>query len=394
MGNLTTAKVREHNEPGRYGDGGGLYLAVSKAGTKSWVQRVRIEGKRTDKGLGGFPSVGLSEARRLAESNRVALAQGRNPWVTGIYFSELRAPIEIPTFQQVARRFHQVNVDAGGWTNSKNIDAWLGRAAKYLFPKIGGRQVDLIMAAELRDQILIPVALEKAETAKRLRIILRQVFEYAVESEYIDFNPIDRIPAKRLRRPKHKNFDALPWQDVPAAFDKIRWCYEAWTVTRLCFQFMILTAARPREARMARWSEIDSSDRKAPVWNIPASRMKSRRRHRVPLSMQAESVLDEARKELDYTTGLVFPAPSGQPLSENALPIRARKTTGATAQGFRSSFRNWAAERGVSWEVSELSLAHQVGNATSHAYFRSDLLDARRPVMQDWADHCRAGSPF
>ena len=145
---------------------------------------------------------------------------------------------------------------------------------------------------------------------------------------------------------------------------------------------------------MARWSEIDSSDRKAPVWNIPASRMKSRRRHRVPLSMQAESVLDEARKELDYTTGLVFPAPSGQPLSENALPIRARKTTGATAQGFRSSFKNWAAERGVSWEVSELSLAHQVGNATSRAYFRSDLLDARRPVMQDWADHCRAGSPF
>ena len=138
MAQLTTAKLRALKEPGRYGDGRGLYLNVAKSGTKSWVQRCRVDGKRTDKGLGGFPSVGLSEARRLAESNRVALARGRNPWQSGTYAPEARVPIDIPNFEQTARRFHQVNLDAGGWTNVKNVAAWLGRAEKYLFPKIGG----------------------------------------------------------------------------------------------------------------------------------------------------------------------------------------------------------------------------------------------------------------
>ena len=390
MTKLTTARVRKLNEAGRYGDGGGLYLNVSKTGTKSWVQRVRIVGKRTDKGLGGFPSVALSEARRLADSNRVALAAGRNPWAAGRYLSEVHTEPDIPTFEQVARRFHEVNVAAGGWTNPKNISAWMGRAEKYLFPRLGGRQIDLITAAELRDQILIPVSLEKAETAKRLRIILKQVFEYAIESEYMDFNPVGRIPAKRLRRPTPKHFDAPAWQNVPAALAKVR-DSEAWTATRLCFQFMTFTAARPCEARLARWDEIDT---KASVWNIPASRMKSRRTHRVPLSIQASLLLSDAHKDLGHTSGLVFPAPGGQPLSENALTMRARKTADVTAHGMRSAFRDWAAERGVSWEVAELALAHCVGNATERSYFRSDLLDARRDLMQEWADFCWDIVPF
>ena len=374
-----------------------------------------MDGKRTDKGLGGFPSVGLSEARRLAESNRVALARGRNPWQSGTYAPEARVPIDIPNFEQTARRFHQVNLDAGGWTNVKNVAAWLGRAEKYLFPKIGGCQVDLISAAEIRDQILIPVALEKPETAKRLRIILKQVFEYAVESEYIDFNPIDRIPARRLRRPSPKRFDAPEWQDMPAILEKIQWS-EAWAATKLCFRFMVLTAARPSEARLARWSEIDHKDR---VWSIPASRMKSRRPHRVPLSIQTAVLLDEVRRLnkgfLDFidegdsyfygqhhvvnqavaASQLIFPSPNGQPLSESALNIRARKTANVTAHGTaRRAFRNWAAESGASWEVSELALAHTVGTPTSRAYFSSDLLEERRDLMQAWGDFCLGAPPF
>ena len=390
MTKLTTARVRKLNEAGRYGDGGGLYLNVSKTGTKSWVQRVRIVGKRTDKGLGGFPSVALSEARRLADSNRVALAAGRNPWAAGRYLSEVLTEPDIPTFEQVARRFHEVNVAAGGWTNPKNISAWMGRAEKYLFPRLGGRQINLITAAELRDEVLIPVSLDKRETAKRLRIILKQVFEYALESEYVDMNPVDRIPAKRLRRPQPKHFDTLPWQDVPAALESVRRS-EAWKVTKLSLEFMILTATRPNEVRFARWDEVDSA---ADVWSIPAHRMKSKRPHRVPLSIQASVLLGEVRYSLDCTTGLVFPAPSGKPLSENALCMRTRKTGVGTAHGFRSAFRSWAAERGASWELAEMSLSHCVGSATERAYMRSDLLEARRDLMQAWANHCGPELPF
>ena len=390
MTKLTTARVRKLNEAGRYGDGGGLYLNVSKTGTKSWVQRVRIVGKRTDKGLGGFPSVALSEARRLADSNRVALAAGRNPWAAGRYLSEVLTEPDIPTFEQVARRFHEVNVAAGGWTNPKNISAWMGRAEKYLFPRLGGRQIDLITAAELRDEVLIPVSLDKPETAKRLRIILKQVFEYAIESEYMDFNPVGRIPAKRLRRPTPKHFDAPAWQDVPDALERIRRS-EAWKVTKLSLEFMILTATRPNEVRFARWDEVDGA---ADVWSIPAHRMKSKRPHRVPLSIQASVLLPQVRYYLDDTTGLVFPAPSGKPLSENALCMRTRKTGVGTAHGFRSAFRSWAAERGASWELAEMSLSHCVGSATERAYMRSDLLEARRELMQAWANHCGPEPPF
>ncbi len=259
------------------------------------------------------------------------------------------------------------------------------------------------------------MALEKPETAKRLRIILKQVFEYAVESEYMDFNPIDRIPARRLRRPSPKRFDAPEWQDVPAILKKIQWS-EAWAATKLCFRFMVLTAARPSEARLARWSEID---RKDPVWSIPTSRMKSRRPHRVPLSIQAAVLLDEVRRLnkgfLDFidegdsyfygqhhvvnqavaTSQFIFPSPNGQPLSESALNIRARETANVTAHGTaRRAFRNWAAESGASWEASELALAHTVGTPTSRAYFNSDLLEERRDLMQAWGDFCLGGPPF
>ena len=154
---------------------------------------------------------------------------------------------------------------------------------------------------------------------------------------------------------------------------------------------MILTATRPNEVRFARWDEVDSA---ADVWSIPAHRMKSKRPHRVPLSIQASVLLGEVRYSLDCTTGLVFPAPSGKPLSENALCMRTRKTGVGTAHGFRSAFRSWAAERGASWELAEMSLSHCVGSATERAYMRSDLLEARRDLMQAWANHCGPELPF
>ena len=385
MGNLTVKRLRALSEPGRYGDGGGLYLVVAKTGTRSWIQRIRMDGKRTDKGLGGFPAVGLAEARKAAAENKVAILAGRNPFAV-----DAAPEAETPTFKEAACRFHEMNAASGGWTNQKNIAAWMLRARKHLFPKIGNRPVDSIGAAELRDTILLPVSLEKPETARRLRVILRQTFELALESEWIDSNPIDRIPAKRLRKPEPEHVASLPWQGVPDALDAIR-DSESLPVTKLAFSFLILTAARTREIRLAEWSEIDLDTR---TWAVPAAKMKAKREHRVPLSIQAQMVLQKARQIADGR-GLVFPAKSGGPLSENALSMRARKCgLAATPHGFRSTFRDWAAETGVAFEVAETAIAHAIGTPTTRAYFRSDLLDARRPIMQAWADHVDpAGAP-
>ena len=390
MSKLTTAKIRKLNDFGRSGDGGGLYLNVSKSGTKSWVQRVRIDGRRTDKGLGGFPSVGLSEARRIADANRVALAKGRNPWATGVLRTETNAPVDVPSFEVLARRCHTVNVAAGRWTNAKNISNWIHRAEKHVFPKIGNRPVDVIKTAEIRDDILIPLASSHPETAKRVRIIVKDTFDFAVESELIDTNPVSRIPSKRLRRPVPKHLDSIDYTLIPDALERLR-DSDAWEATKLCLTFQILTAARPGEARNARWDEIDLTDN---VRVIDAERMKARRDHRIPLSVQATVLLRTARRKLDSTTGLVFPAPNGKPLSENALNMRTRKLGIGTAHGLRAAFMGWCAEASVPLEVAQLSLAHQIGNTTTQAYFRTDLLERRREVMQSWADHVDGPLPF
>ena len=183
---------------------------------------------------------------------------------------------------------------------------------------------------------------------------------------------------------------ALPFAEVPAALKRLkrhRGFLEAqpWTVTLLCLEFLILTAARSWEARGARWEDIDL---KAGIWTIPASRMKMGKAHRVPLSFQANCVLREACEKLGGKSGLVFPTPAGKPLSGHCLSHRLRRDEpGCVPHGFRSSFRDWAAEKsGASREAIELALAHTVGGPVETAYFRSDLLEQRQPLMEKWAD--------
>ena len=394
---LTADKARTERRPGRYGDGHGLYLVVAPGGSKSWVLRMQQAGRRTDRGLGGYPAVTLAEARNLAEEMRVKVRKaGHAP-------RKDRQPAEAPrgasswskspTFEQVARRFHETNAGAGGWTSKKNVSAWMGRAENHLFPVIGKQPIDQVTVTTLRDDILIPMAQDKPETAKRLRIIARQVFEYAMESGFVDANPIDRIPSKRLPKPKPKPMAALPYQDVPEALRKLKGDRSAHEpqplpVTLLCFELLILTAVRSAEARGATWREIDLD---AGLWEIPASRMKMSRPHRVPLSKQATALLTKARDELGVNdSGIVFPHPTtGRPLSENALSDRAEKDRmGAVPHGMRSSFRTWAAEQSsASSDAAELALAHYVGSAVERSYNRTDLLDERRAMMQAWADY-------
>ena len=389
---LSVDTVKRLTEPGRYGDGGGLYLVMAPGGSKSWVLRVQKAGKRTDKGLGGYPAVSLAAARRLAEDTRVAIRHDGldvgTPKAEGQPATK-PAPRRRNTFEAIARNVHAMNTDAGTWCPG-NAKQWLQRAESYLFPTIGGRRIDDIQVQILRDDILRPLASEHPETGKRVRIIMRQTFQQAVEDGLLEANPVDRIPAARLKRPVPTHRKALDYRDVPAALqhlDRYRGVHEGRPsrASLLCLSFMVLTAARPGEARRATWEEIDLEAR---TWTIPAAKMKARRDHVVPLSPEALFVLFRARK-LSDGQGWIFPKNKGQAISSEALNNRMKKDgLDCVPHGFRSSFRDWAAETsGAGWETIELSLAHQIGTTTTQAYFRSTLLEQRRPLMDAWGDY-------
>ena len=416
MGSLTAAKVRELSESGRYGDGGGLYLSIAKAGSKSWVMRLRIEGKRTDKGLGGFPSVSLTEARKVADANRVAVEEGRNPWSDDERDRMERAQDldRMPTFNEATRKVHAAKLP--GFSSAKHGDNWIQMLERHVLPVFGDTPVNEIRPREVKDffERLGPTL---TETARRLRFRMREIFDDCIESEYITVNPAgDGIRASVKRWSSHhkvQHFKALPYQQVPGVVDIILYS-QGMRETRLALAFVVLTAARSGEVRGARWDEIDLDAR---TWSIPPERMKSDRPHVVPLSIEAHLLLQDAKEAIkkreksekrrpDYDSsfesdpmpdaGLIFPHSSGKPLSDAALSLRARKDKlGCTPHGFRSSFRDWATAQGKwQWEAIELCLAHKVGNSVAQAYFRDDLLEQRRPIMEAWADYVWPINPF
>ena len=404
MASLTAAKVLALHQSGRYGDGGGLYLSITKAGTKSWVMRLRIDGKRTDKGLGGSPTVSLSAARKTADAYRVAVEEGRNPWDKAERDRMGRAAglDHIPTFADAARKLHKDKVAAGEISSDKHARNWIQMLERHVFPVFGDTPIDEISQREVKD-FLEGIGPTLTETARRLRFRMREIFDDAVESQYRTDNPAgDGIRGSVKRWSSHRkvtHFKALPYQQVPGVIDKILYS-QGMRETRLAFAFLILTAARSGEVRGARWDEIENG-----VWTIPAERMKADRPHAVPLSIQASVVLQGARDAVDKrlkrrpdydANGLIWPHPSGKPLSENALSLRAKKDgLGCTPHGFRSSFKGWATSQGDwAWETIEISLAHRVGNSVAQAYFRDDLLEQRWPLMQEWADYVWNIRPF
>ncbi len=382
MGNLTAAQLRKINEPGRYGDGAGLYLVVSPGGSRYWIQRIRLDGMRTDKGLGSLTDVSLTEARKKAAANRDALQQGRNPWSE--QEQEKAARLEqlkvIPTFRDVTYKVHEAN--AVRWRNGKHTISWLQTLERHA-KLILDMPIDEITQAHVLT-VLEPIWSTKPETARRVRQRMRAVFKWGVSWGYIPFNPAGEvIDGALVPMPKvQEHLKALPYQEVPAAIKKIR-DSEAWAATKLAFEFMILTAARGGEVRYATWAEIDGD-----TWTRPAHKMKGNKPHRVPLSIQATVLLRTAKEKLGTESGLIFPSPDGNPLSENALPMRAKKCgIQAVPHGFRSSFRDWAEEcSSGSHAAIEISLVHDYGSAVERAYFRSDLLEQRRELNQEWCN--------
>ena len=375
---LTAAFVRTVTEPGRYGDrrgGHGLSLLVKPMKTgrtsRSWSQRIIIGGKVSTLGLGSYPKVSLAEARAKALENARAVAQGKDPRGGAI-----------PTFAEAVEIV--IKLHEPTWRNGTRTAAiWRQSLQDHANPKLGRRRVDEILVGHVLEAVT-PIWHQKPEMARKVRQRVSTVMKWAVAQGYRQDDPAGPAINAALprRNGKTSHYRALDYREVATALATVD-ASGAWPATKRCIKFLVLTAARSGEVRGARWDEIDLEARE---WRVPAARMKTNIQHRVPLSDAAMRVLEEAHAEQDGS-GFVFPSQRGRPLSDATLSKLIRELgINAVPHGFRSSFRDWAAEAGQPRDVAEAALAHVVGGVEA-AYFRSDLFQRRVELMQKWADY-------
>lgn len=379
MNRLSARKVATLSEPGLYADGGGLYLRVTPGGTKSWIFRYRRHGRLHDMGLGPLHTVSLASAREIATEQRRLLLDSTDP--IDARRSAQAAAEGIPTVRAAAQAY--IEQHRHGWKNAKHAQQWANTMEGYVYPRIGDRPVDQVTTEDVLG-VLRPIWTKKAETATRVRQRLETVLDAAFAARHWDrLNParwrghLDKLLPAARRVAKVKHFTAMPYRDVPAFMATLR-TLEGSVARGL--QFAILCASRPSEVRFATGEEISGD-----VWSIPAERMKAAREHVVPLSTEAMALLAGAGP------GLLFPHDvTGRPLSENAFRQRLLSMgLQVTAHGFRSTFRDWAAETtDFPAEVVEMALAHSIKSKTEAAYRRGNLLEKRRVLMEAWAAHC------
>ena len=377
---LTTVKLRKLIKPGLYGDGQNLYLQVRGPTRRSWLFRYMIGGKARSMGLGHVDDVSLVEARNKADAARKLVREGVDP-LDARAVSQAKAV----TFSTAAKRYFEAN--QAGWRSEKHRAAWRATIAE-VEPVIGALPVEAVDTdAVLR--VLTPIWQTKTETASRMRGRIEKVLSFATVQRWRSGpNPaVWRghlqlvLPAVRKLRPK-QHLAALDWREAPDFMAKLR-AFPGMGARAL--EFAILTAARSGEARGATWDEIDLE---RAVWTIPGARMKASKEHRVPL---AQAALDLLRSVALLRTegGLVFPSPwkRGQPMIDRALTYPLEQMgCGVTAHGFRSTFRDWAAEAtACPNHVVEQALAHTIGSAVEAAYRRGDLFEKRTALMSDWA---------
>lgn len=377
---LTSVRVNSLTTPGRYADGNGLYLVVDPSGAKRWVLRTLVHGKRRDIGLGGLRLVSLAEARDRAAEYRKIARDGGNPIEI-----RRRAKAVIPTFADAAQQAYDSH--KGAWRNSKHTSQWINTLKTYAFPLIGETRIDHV---ETRDvmKVLTPIWLAKPETARRLKQRISTVLDWAKAAGFRSGdNPVEGVAKGLPRQPDRKNhFEAIPFDDVPGFVKKLREA-NASEYSRLAFELLILTAARTNEVLLAKWDEVDLDQN---IWIIPAERMKAGKEHRVPLAPQAVTLLRRA-KEIS-TSGFIFPGRRADvPMSNMVFLMMLRRMKFEfTAHGFRSAFRDWAAEcTHFPREVCEMALAHTIKSKVEAAYRRGDLFEKRRELMKAWANFCR-----
>lgn len=380
--------------PGVHGDGGGLYLNVNRDGARSWIYRFMLNGRAREMGLGPAHTIGLAEARRRAADARQKRLDGIDPIAARAAerASRALAMARQLSFKECAERYIAANRAA--WRNLKHAAQWHATLATYAYAEFGALPVaEIDVGLVLR--AVEPIWNAKPETASRVRGRIEAVLDWATARGYrTGENPArwkghlqNLLPRPtKVRRVEHHA--ALPYGEIAAFVDEL---HGQEGVAAKALDFAILSAARTGEVIGARWSEISLADR---LWTIPAERMKGGREHRVPLSQAALSLLNDIRGNDMVSQGdsYLFPGGKpGRPLSNMAflMLLRRMRRDDLTAHGFRSTFRDWAAERtNFPREVAEMALAHAIGDKVEAAYRRGDLVEKRRQLMDAWARFC------
>lgn len=391
-----TAKQVANAKPGRHSDGRGLYLLVKPSGSRSWVLRVQFKGDRRDFGLGSAvnesitvdlpiehrSSLTLAEAREKARIGRELAKVGRSP--TAVWRAALEEDAPTVTFEEAARARHAEI--KSGWRNGKHGDQWLNTLETYAFPTLASKPVEEIDASDIQ-KVLLPIWLSKGETARRVKQRIGVVLDYAHAKEWrsteAPFRAVNQL-MRAIKQPKKGNFAAMPYKEVPEFIGQLR--SQDFAVGRWALLFTILTAARSGEVRGATWSEINLD---AAEWHIPGERMKAGKLHIVPLVPEAVAILRQMQEF--FPSGPkdpVFPGNKGKAMSDATLAKALRVVSGGgfTVHGFRSAFRDWAAESGFADAWAEAALAHGTPDKTEAAYKRTTFFDLRREkLMPAWA---------
>jgi integrase len=389
---LTALTVDRLKTPGVHGDGAGLCLKVTEAGSKYWILRYMRQGKQRWMGIGSYPDVSLANARDAASEARKKIRLGIDPIDErkAEQSQERASRAKEVSFDWCAEQF--INSHKSGWRNAKHADQWAKTLKTYASPILGDLSVAQIDTAHVM-KILEPIWQEKAETASRLRGRIESVLDWATVRKYrVGENParwkghLDKLLPASSKVRKTEHHPAQPWPKMAEFMTSVA---KQEGVAARAIEFVILTAARSGEVRGATWSEVDLD---AAIWIVPADRMKSGKEHRVPLTAAAVRILRNV-KELVPDNEFIFPGMRGTPLSDMSLTavLRRMDRRDITVHGFRSSFRDWAAEATTyPSDLVEMALAHTIGNKVEAAYRRGDMVEKRRHMMEEWAGHCEA----
>jgi integrase len=328
---LTAVRVRSLTVPGRYADGNGLYLVVDKSGSKRWILRLVVQGRRRDIGLGSVRLVSLADAREQAQQYRKTAREGGDPLA-----ERRQARVTVPTFAEAARTVHAEHQSA--WTNKKHAAQWITTLAEYVFPVLGNRRVDQIETPDVL-RVLSPIWLAKPSTARRVKQRIGTVLNWAKAAGFrTGENPVEGVGKGLPKQPISQNhLAALKYDDLPAFVQNLR-RFEANEIAKLAFEFLIMTVGRTSEILNARFTEVDFEEA---IWTIPANRMKGRSEHRVPLPPRCMEILRLARK-LSADSQFIFPGRSGDKLLSNEVfrSMSHRLGVRVTVHGFRSTFRD------------------------------------------------------
>jgi integrase len=388
---LTALEVRQMTEASLYPDGGGLYLQIGPTGTKSWILKFQLDGRARAMGLGSLHITSLSQARDARDDAHRLLRDHVDPIEARKAERQQKrlATTKAMTFKEAAILF--IASHEKGWRNPRHIQQWPETLAAFVYPTIGNLSVEAIDTT-LVLKVLEPIWTTKRETASRVRGRIEVVLDWAKARGYRQGeNParwrghLDMILPKKSKVRAVEHHPALPYAQIGSFMAELR---RIDTVGACALEFTILTAARSGEVLGATWNEIDLANK---LWVVPGKRMKSGREHRVPLSDAAVAVLRQM--EMIREGDEVFPGRSRGHLPRRALLLTMYRAgrRDCTVHGFRSSFRDWAAERtNFPSELTEMALAHAVGSKVEAAYRRGDLFEKRRRLMADWATFCAA----